>query len=148
MQNHTESALRDAIKQDSHNYYSNLEKLSPGRKEKGKILTTIFLSKAVCFINLNKNPNFESVSDDLRQKAPNAHPTTLNWGAEFADRFSLEEARILWERFKIIEAKLQADEEHFYPGFQSGPMRYFFNQMPTDFNVADLVASWNESTNS
>ena len=148
MQNHTESALRAAIKQDRHNYYSNLEKLSPGRKEKGKILTTIFLSKAVCFINLNKNPNFEGVSDDLRQKAPNAHPTTLNWGAEFADRFSLEEARILWDRFKIIEAKLQADEEHFYPGFQSGPMRYFFNQMPTDFNVADLVASWNESTNS
>ena len=148
MQNHTESALRAAIKRDNHNYHSNLEKLSPGRKEQGKILTTIFLSKAVCFINLNKNPNFESVSDDLRQKAPNAHPTTLNWGPEFADRFSVEEARILWDRFKIIEAKLQADKEHFYPGFQSGPMRYFFNQMPTDFNVTDLVASWSEPTNS
>ncbi|HCK14701.1 TPA: hypothetical protein DHW51_11305, partial [Candidatus Poribacteria bacterium] len=66
------------------------------------MLTTIFLSKMVCFINLNKTPNFGSVSDDLRQKAPNAHPTTLNWGPKFADRFSVEEARILWNRFKII----------------------------------------------
>ena len=145
MQNHTEAALRAAIKQNSHDYHSNLEKLCPGRKEKGKMLTTIFLSKMVCFINLNKTPNFGSVSDDLRQKAPNAHPTTLNWGPKFADRFSVEEARILWNRFKIIEAKLKTNEEHFSPGFQSGPMHYFFNQMPTDFNVTDLIASWSKA---
>ena len=145
MQDHTESALRAAIKKDSHDYHSNLEKLSPSRQEKGKMLTTIFLSKAVCFINLNKNPDFEGISDDLRQKAPSAHPTTLNWGTEFAHRFSVEEAKILWDRFRIIEAKLQAEEEHFYPGFQSGPMRYFFNQMPAGFNVTDLIASWSDS---
>ena len=144
MQNHTEAALRAAIKRDKQNYHSNLEKLCPNRKEKGKMLTTIFLSKMVCFINLNKNPNFESISDDLRQKASNAHPTTLNWGPKFADRFSFEEARTLWKRFKIVEAKLQMDEEHFFPGFQSGPMHYFFNQMPTDFNVTDLISSWSE----
>ena len=145
MQDHTESALRAAIKKDSHDYHSNLEKLSPNRQEKGKMLTTIFLSKAVCFINLNKNPDFEGISDDLRQKAPSAHPLTLNWGTEFAHRFSVEEAKILWDRFRIIEAKLQAEEEHFYPGFQSGPMRYFFNQMPAGFNVTDLIASWSDS---
>ena len=145
MQNHTEAALRAAIKQDSHDYHYNLEKLCPNRKEKGKMLTTVFLSKMVCFINLNKTPNFESISDDLRQKAPNVHPTTLNWGPKFADRFSVEEARILWNRFKIIDAKLRANEEHFSPGFQSGPMHYFFNQMPTDFNVADLIASWSKA---
>ncbi len=145
MQNHTEAALRAAIKQDSHDYHYNLEKLCPDRKEKGKMLTTVFLSKMVCFINLNKTPNFESISDDLRQKAPNVHPTTLNWGPKFADRFSVEEARILWNRFKIIDAKLRTNEEHFSPGFQSGPMHYFFNQMPTVFNVADLIASWSKA---
>ena len=145
MQNHTESALRAAIKKDSRDYHHNLENISPDRQGKGKMLTTIFLSKAVCFINLNKNPDFEGISDVLRQKAPSAHPTTLNWGTEFADRFSVGEARILWDRFKIIETKLQADEEHFYPGFQSGPMHYFFNQMPADFNVTDLIDSWSDS---
>jgi len=145
MQNHTEAALRAAIKQDSHDYHYNLEKLCPDRKEKGKMLTTVFLSKMVCFINLNKTPNFENISDDLRQKAPSVHPTTLNWGPKFADRFSFEEARILWNRFKIIDAKLRTNEEHFSPGFQSGPMHYFFNQMPTDFNVADLIASWSKA---
>ena len=47
--------------------------------------------------------------------------------------------------FKIIDAKLRTNEEHFSPGFQSGPMHYFFNQMPTVFNVADLIASWSKA---
>ena len=56
--------------------------------------------------------------------------------------FALEETATLLNRFTALDRKLQADEEHFSPGYQSGPMRYFFNEMPADFTLADFIASW------
>ena len=53
------------------------------------------------------------------------------------------ESKVLWERFETLDARLQAQEEHYAPGFQSGPMRYNFNEMP-DFDVDDFVANWNK----
>ena len=95
------------------------------------------------FVYLNRaNHDLQGVPDNLRHRADSAHPTTLNWGPEFADRFSKKEAEILWERFRTLDAKLQADREHFFPGFQSGPMRYHFNEMPADFGARDFTASW------
>ena len=34
-------------------------------------------------------------------------------------------------------------DEHFAPGFQARPMRYFFNEMPADFTLEDFIGSWN-----
>ena len=70
------------------------------------------------------------------------HPITLNWGPEFADRFTPDEARLLWDRFSPLEDLLQADEEHFVPGFQAVPMKHYFNEMPADYGTADFIASW------
>ena len=58
-------------------------------------------------------------------------PITLNWGPPFAEGFTKEEAGVLWERFKPLDALLKTDEEQFFPGFQSGPMNYYFNEMPS-----------------
>lgn len=141
MEDHTASALRAAISKDGAAYRAALDRLHPDRGEKGRMLTTVFLCKAACFIYLKKRPAAK-IADDLRRRSASAHPITLNWGPEFADRFSAEEADVLWERFQMLDALLQADEEHFVPGFQSGPMRYYFNEMPADFSLADFVASW------
>jgi hypothetical protein len=67
---------------------------------------------------------------------------TLNWGPEFSNRFSQVEADALWKRFETLDKRLQGDQECFVPGFQSGPMRYFFEEMPTDFGVEEFIASW------
>ncbi len=143
MQDYTESALRAVIQKDAAAYHAILlEKLHPGRDKKGEMLTTVFLCKAACFIYLKKNPDYADVPEDLRRRGTSAHPTTLNWGQEFADRFSTEEAEILWGRFKPLDAQLRGDETHFFPGFQSGPMRYYFNEMPSNFEVGDFIASW------
>ena len=142
MRVHTESALRAAIEKDGPAYHAAMEKFHPGRGEKGKMLTTVFLCKAACFIHLRKSHNAEGIPDALRRSGAGSHPTTLNWGPEFAGRFSKEEAVALWDRFKTLNAKLQADDEHFSPGFQSGPMRYYFNEMPADFGVEEFIASW------
>ncbi len=142
MQGHTESALRAVIEKDGSAYHAALDKIHPGRGEKGKILTTIFLCKAAFFINLRQNPNLEDGPEDLRRRGTSSHPTTLNWGPEFANRFTSQEAERLWKRFKPLDAKLQRDEEHFFPGFQSGPMRYCFNETPVNFGLEEFIASW------
>ena len=71
-------------------------------------------------------------------------PTQLRstGGPNFANRFSLDEADVLWRRFKPLDDRLQADEVHFSPGFQSGPMHYYFNEMPAGYGTEDFIASW------
>ena len=70
------------------------------------------------------------VTEDTRRRAASTHAITLNWGPEFADRFTLEESRTLWGRFEPLDAMLQGDEEMFEPSFQSGPMRYYYSDLP------------------
>jgi hypothetical protein len=48
----------------------------------------------------------------------------------------------LWERFKPLDALLKTDEEQYLPGFQSGPMHYYFNEMPNNFGVSDFIKTW------
>jgi ectoine hydroxylase-related dioxygenase (phytanoyl-CoA dioxygenase family) len=141
MEDHTASALRAAIARDGSAYRAALDRLHPGRGEKGRMLTTVFLCKAACFIYLKKRPAAK-VADGLRRPSASSHSITLNWGPAFADRFSADEADVLWERFQKLDALLQADEEQFVPGFQSGPMRYYFNEMPAGFGLAEFTAGW------
>lgn len=142
MQAHTEAALRAVMHKDGPSYHAALDRLHPGRGDNGKLLSTVYLCKAAFCISLQKHPTREGVPPALRSAALRPHPGTFNWGPPFADRFSAKEAEVLWERFKIIDAKLQADDERFAPGFQSGPMRYFFNEMPIDLTVESFIASW------
>ena len=138
-----EEALRAAIKKDASAYHAALEKLHPDRGEKGKILSTVFLCKAACFVAFTHGCELEDIPDDLKNRGKGPHAITLNWGPSFAeDRFTKEEASLLWERFKPLDALLKTDEELYLPGFQSGPMHYYFNEMPADFDVADFIETW------
>ncbi len=143
MQMWTENALRAVIEKNVNAYHTALEKLHPDRGEKGKLLSTVFLCKAACFVALAHGGELEDIPDDLQNRGKGFHSITLNWGPPFAEEcFTREEAVVLWERFKPLDALLKTDVEHFSPGFQSGPMRYYFNEMPTDFSVSDFIASW------
>ncbi len=140
-QNATERALRAAMNRDTSGYEQALEELRPGIGEKGKMLFSVFLSKTTIFIRLLKDPTHEGIAQPLRNSAQDQHTLTFNWGPQFADRFNPEEAEELWECFKKLDAALQRDEEHFFPGFQSGPMHYTFNEMP-DWGLQELFSSW------
>ena len=142
MQDWTESALRAAIRKDATAYHTALENLHPGSGEKGKLLSTVFLSKAACFVTLAYNPELADIPEDLRNRGKGFHGITLNWGPPFAERFTPAEAATLWERFKPLDALLKSDEEQYLPGFQSGPMQYYFNEMPTNFGVASFIKTW------
>ena len=142
LQDLTESALRAIIDRDANAYREALEELQPGAGAKGKLVLTIYLCKAAYHIHILKRPDFESLPDDIRRRAGGEHTITLNWGPKFSGRFSQVEADILWARFGILDEKLKGDQEYFVPGFQSGPMRYFFEEMPSDFGVDEFIGSW------
>ncbi|MCG9129485.1 phytanoyl-CoA dioxygenase family protein [Candidatus Poribacteria bacterium] len=142
MQKWTENALKGVIEKDSNAYHTALENLHPDRGEKGKLLSTVFLCKAACFVALEHGWKLEDIPDDLRNRGKGFHSITLNWGPPFAQAFTKDEAGILWKRFKPLDALLKTDVEQFYPGFQSGPMNYFFNEMPPDYSVSDFISGW------
>ena len=142
MQDLTEAALRAILKKDAEAYCETVEELQPGAGEKGKMVLAIYLSKAAYHIHILKSTNFDELPPEVRRRASSPHSISINWGPQFADRFSKEEADLLWQRFKVLDAKLQTNEDLFVPGFQSGPMRYFFEEEPSNFEVEDFIASW------
>ena len=142
---HTESILRSAIKKDAAAYHASLEKLHPGRGEKGKMLSTVYLSKIARRVYECKQPDFENLSEEDRAWTIRSHPITLQWGLPLADRFSFEEARTLWDRFKPVDARTQSDIEGAAPGYEDRPSRYHFNEMPTNFSIEDFTTGWLQS---
>ena len=142
---HTESILRAAMAKDAAAYHAGLEKLHPGRGEKGKMLSTVYLSKIAKRIYDCKHPDFDKLPQENRDSATRSHPITLQWGLPLANRFSFEEARNLWDRFKPVDACIQSDVETAAPGYENRPSRYHFNEMPTDFSVEAFTAGWLQS---
>ena len=142
LQNLTESALRAIIDRDADAYREALEGIQPGAGEMGKLVLTIYLCKAAYHIHILKRLDFDSLPEEVRRRAGEEHMITLNWGPEFSNRFSQVEADALWNRFETLDEMLQGDQECFVPGFQSGPMRYFFEEMPPNFGLEEFIGSW------
>ena len=88
-----------------------------------------------------KDPDF-AVTAPVRFRAKRPEPISLNWGPDFADRFTKEESVTLWDRFEGLDTMLQDDVEMFEPAFQSGPMHYYFNDLPEGADAERFIASW------
>ena len=137
----TESTLRAVIDRDGERYRAGLESLQPGIGPSGETVLTIYLSKAAVHVRILTDPSLD-VTAATRRRAMGNHPITLNWGAEFADRFTAEESVTLWSRFEGLDAMLQDEVEMFEPAFQSGPMHYYFNELPDGVDTESFIASW------
>lgn len=137
-----EGALRAVVDGDGAAYRDALDRLHPGRGEKGRLLSTMFLSKSAKRIHHLKDPNFDRLPEQERVWATNIHPMTLQWGRPLADCFSEQEAKILWRRFKFVDDLLQAEENQWVPGFQGDETRYYFYQVPAELSVDTFVATF------
>ncbi len=139
---HIEEASRAVVNGDGTAYKAALERLHPGRGEKGRLLSTIFLSKSAKRIHQLKSPDFDSLPEQEQVWATSIHPMTLQWGKPLADRFSDQEAGILWTRFKFVDDLLQDEEDQWVPGFQGDETRYYFDQVPADLSMEAFLGTF------
>ena len=120
--------LRAILDKDATAFMEGLDKIH--RSEHARPTTLVVLSKIACLIRKYKGADAEeSTNSPCFQR--------------MADRFTADELDQLWERFAVLDRKLQSDTEQYEPLFQSGPMTYLFFDMPQDFGVDDFIASWN-----
>ena len=147
LQDRTEATYRAAIAGDSDGFVKGVESLHPGGGPNAKALIAIFLCKGAQQIKINKNrpSDLDSLSDEdqeIHRRALMEHHATINWGPQFADRFTRDEAEALWERFEPLDAILKSDVEQFSPGFQSAKMHYYFNTTPQEITLETVIESW------
>ena len=139
MKAHTEAALRAAMNGDAVGYRAALDLLHPGRGEKGKLLSTVYLSKVARHIHDLKRPDFSSLPQQVRDSVLQAHPITLSWGPEFAERFTIEDSQRLWDCFKAVDDGIQADTPQYSPCFQGEESRYYFEEIPAAVSVDGFI---------
>ena len=92
--------------------------------------------------------SYDKLIDEATASAVEVWPQESTLGVSrqllsVAERFTVDEAAALHRRFAVLDDKLQAEDEHFAPGFQARPMRYFFNEISADFTLEDFIGSWN-----
>ncbi|MBT5874394.1 MAG: hypothetical protein HOH43_13330, partial [Candidatus Latescibacteria bacterium] len=96
----------------------------------GRIVCCVLLSKIVYKLRFGTHPKREAYGGDISQDG------------KLATRFSETEIETLWQRFSELDQAIQSEGEQFVPGFQSGPMKYNFNDMPPNFGLSEFMASW------
>ena len=123
-----EHVFRAAIAGTKAAFFAAISALHPG--EEGRIVCAIILSKLAYKIYRGEHPYRAGYGGDWSQDR------------ELGPRFSVEEKAVLWRRFEPLDRRLQTDDEYFVPGFQSGPMPYYFEAMPAGLDLDEVVADW------
>ncbi|NKB68279.1 MAG: hypothetical protein GKR89_14550 [Candidatus Latescibacteria bacterium] len=137
-----EAALRAVLAGDAEKYCAALDRLQPGRGEKGLVKSTICLSKTARNIHLQRCRQQDSLTDKETRWVQMAHPMTLQWGPPLGQRFTAAEALALWQRFKVVDACIQGDHENYLPGFQERDTRYLYEEVPAQLTRANWFGSW------
>ena len=123
-----EAVFRAAIAGDKAAFFAGLEVLHPG--EEGRIVCAIIVSKLAYKICRGEHPYRAGYGGDWSQDR------------ELGPRFTADEKEVLWRRFEPLDRRLQTADEYFVPGFQSGPMPYYFEAMPVGLDLDEVVAGW------
>lgn len=120
--------LRAILDKDANAFAEGLHRIH--RSEHARMTTLVVLSKIAYLSRKYKDSDAEEYTNGPCLQ-------------RMADHFTVDELEQLWQRFAVLDRKLQSDTKQYEPLFQSGPMKYFFFDMPQDFGVDDFIASWN-----
>ena len=135
-------AFRAAIAKDSKAYLAALDVLHPGRGDKGVVKSTICLSKTARHIYNQRCRDPENLTATEKQRMAMVHPMTLQWGIPLGERFTPQEAEVVWERFKPVDDIMQTEKMNLLPGFQGQETLYHFEEVPTEMTVENWFGSW------
>jgi len=143
----TEGCLRAVLDQDRQAYLDGLQLIHSGVGEAGQLQITVWLCKLAMNVHLLARSDFECLPSDVRRRVQGTHAITLNWGPSFAQRFTQVEADGIWNGFSDIERHLKcSDGDDFVPGYQSGPIPYYLDEMREPFTIRDFGATWADPT--
>ena len=123
-----ESIFRAAIGRDEDAFHEGVAALHPG--EFGRIVCAVLLSKIVFKMRFATHPDRVSFGGDI------SHDEDLK------PRFTEDELDTLWQRFAPLDENMQSDALQYVPGFQSGPMLYYFEEMPSEAGMDTFMAGW------
>ena len=134
-------AFRAVIDKDEAAFLEALATLHPG--EEHRMVCVMFLTKlAYKVYHLNK-PEVATLPD-AEQSAQVGWPwESVDVLQNVASRFTVDETDILWSRFLDMDNRLKSEEDQYEPGFQTGPTKYYFYDMPPNYEVEDFIATWN-----
>ena len=123
-----ESIFRAAIDRDEGAFQEGVAALHTG--EVGRIVCVVLLSKIVYKMKFATHPVRRHYGSDI------SHDEDLK------PRFTDGELDILWRRFAPLDRQLQSGTMQYVPGFQSDPMHYYFEEMPSGLNMDTYMGAW------
>ncbi|MCZ6678048.1 MAG: phytanoyl-CoA dioxygenase family protein [Candidatus Poribacteria bacterium] len=134
--------FRAVVDKDEEAFREGLATLHPGEKE--RMVCVMLLTKLAYKVHRLNHP-------DVAVLPPPAQAGAIAWPFDslevlkgVASRFTRSETDTLWRRFAVMDDRLKSDTDQYVPGFQTGPTKYIFHEMPANFEVEDFIASWDK----
>ena len=135
-----EYTLRAILSGDRAAFMEGLETLHPGTE--GRMVCVALLSKWVDKLRTLKSRDILKLPPEEQTDAIGEHRLNFHNYADFARRFSEEEAKQLWERFSTLFEKIESEIQRRVANRTSRVMRYRLTEMPAGFDVDDFIRSW------
>ena len=134
--------FRAVVDKDVQGFLDGLATLHP--VEEQRMVCVMLLTKLAYKVHILNRPDVSQLSDASARAGAIAWPLdSLYLLEEIAQQFSVNESDTLWSRFVPMENRLKSDEDQYIPGFQTGPTKYFFNDMPANYNLENFMVAWN-----
>ena len=134
--------FRAVVDKDVQGFLDELAILHP--VEEQQMVCVMLLTKLAYKVHKLNHPDVSQLADASARADAVAWPLdSLYFLEKIAQQFSVSESDILWSRFVPMGNRLKSDEDQYVPGFQTGPTKYFFNDMPANCNLANFIADWN-----
>ena len=134
--------FRAVVDKDVQGFLDGLATLHP--VEEQRMVCVMLLTKLAYKVHILNRPDVSQLSDASARAGAIAWPLdSLYLLEEIAQQFSVNESDTLWSRFVPMENRLKSDEDQYIPGFQTGPTKYFFNDMPANYNLGNFMVAWN-----
>ncbi len=131
--------FRAVVDKDEAAFREGLTTLHPGETE--RMVCVMLLTKLAYKVHRLNSPDVAL--------PPSAQAGAIAWPLDslevlkgVAERFTMSETDLLWRRFAVMDDRLKSDTDQYVPGFQTGPTKYIFNEMPANFEVEEFIASW------
>ena len=102
----------------------------------------VLLSKLVDKVRTLKQPEVQQMSVEERVSAISEHRLNFYLFEDFAQRFTVYEANLIWQRFSTLYDLPQKETDRAVSDLSSRVERYQLTNMLANFDLPDFIQSW------